>query len=294
MELTKTAKTYEVSKAGLWEYRKLVFRSFLKKKLVVVGCAVTVLMTIIALAAPILVNHDIYEIDVLAKQAAPSALHFFGTDHLGRDVFSRTLFGTRVSMTVGLYTAGVSFLLGTLLGLIAGYFSRLDNIIMRVCEGMMAIPPILMAIALVAALGATTMNVIIALSIVYTPTVARVARASTLSVKEMTYIEAERAQGAGWPRIVFRHIFPNILSPVVVQTTYIFASAIIIEAALSFLGAGVPAPEPSLGNMLFEAKSYLYNAWWMMLFPAIFMVLIVLGLNLFGDGIRDIFDPQSN
>lgn len=294
MELTKTIKTYEVSKAGLWEYRKLVFRSFLKKKLVVVGCAVTVLMTIIALAAPVLVNHDIYEIDVLAKQAAPSALHFFGTDHLGRDVFSRTLFGTRVSMTVGLFTAGVAFLLGTLLGLMAGYFSRLDNIIMRVCEGMMAIPPILMAIALVAALGATTMNVIIALSIVYTPTVARVARASALSVKEMTYIEAERAQGAGWPRIVFRHIFPNILSPVVVQTTYIFASAIIIEAALSFLGAGVPAPEPSLGNMLFEAKSYLYNAWWMMLFPAIFMVLIVLGLNLFGDGIRDIFDPQSN
>ena len=123
---------------------------------------------------------------------------------------------------------------------------------------------------------------------------ARVARASTLSVKEMTYIEAERAQGAGWGRIVLKHIAPNILSPVIVQTTYIFALAIIIEASLSFLGAGVPQPTPSLGNMLYEAKAYIYNSWWMTVYPAIFTVLIVLGLNLFGDGLRDIIDPMSN
>ena len=165
---------------------------------------------------------------------------------------------------------------------------------MRICEAMGAIPPILMAIALVSALGASIQNVVLALSIVYIPTIARVTRASTLSIKEMTYIEAIQSQGAKWSRILFRHIAPNILSPVIVQTTYIFASAIITEAALSFLGAGVPAPSPSLGNILYEAKSYIYNATWMTVFPSLFTVLIVLGLNLFGDGLRDIIDPMSN
>ncbi len=166
--------------------------------------------------------------------------------------------------------------------------------IMRICEALNAIPAILIAIALVAALGASIFNIVVALAIVYIPSIARVARASTLSIKEMTYIEAEKAQGASQFRILFKHIAPNILSPVIVQTTYIFASAIIIEASLSFLGAGVPAPTPSLGNMLFEAKSYIYNAWWMTIYPGIFTVLIVLGLNLFGDGLRDIIDPMSN
>ena len=197
-------------------------------------------------------------------------------------------------MQVGLFTAFLSFVGGMILGLVAGYVHFLDNIIMRICEALNAVPPILIAISLVAALGASTYNIVIALTIVYIPSVARVARASTLSVKEMTYIEAERAQGAGWGRIVLKHIAPNILSPVIVQTTYIFALAIIIEASLSFLGAGVPQPTPSLGNMLYEAKAYIYNSWWMTVYPAIFTVLIVLGLNLFGDGLRDIIDPMSN
>jgi peptide/nickel transport system permease protein len=197
-------------------------------------------------------------------------------------------------MTVGLSTAAITFICGTLLGIAAGYVKFLDNIIMRICEGLMAIPPILMAIALVAALGASVQNVIIALSIIYIPTVARVARASTISVCELTYIEAARAEGAAPLRIVLRHILPNIISPVIVQVTYIFASSIIIEAALSFLGAGVPQPAPSLGNMLYEAKSYIYNAWWMTVFPGIFMICTVLGLNLFGDGLRDILDPTAN
>lgn len=283
-----------IDKKGLWEYRKLVIKNFMKKKLVVMGAVVTLLMVFIAVFAPVLATHDPYDMVIIDKLKAPCREYLFGTDNLGRDIFSRVMYGTRISMEVGAFTAAITFLLGMILGLAAGYIHFLDNIIMRICEALVSIPPILMAISLVAALGASTRNVICALSIVYVPTVARVARASALSVKEMTYIEAVTAQGAGKLRIVLKHIAPNVLSPVIVQVTYVFAMSIIIEAALSFLGAGVPQPTPSLGNMLYEAKSYIYNAWWMTAFPAVFTVLIVLGLNLFGDGIRDIIDPLSN
>lgn len=284
----------KLSKKQLHEYRRLVFINFFRKRLVFMGFVVTMILAVIAVIAPYIAPYDIYDIDVMNKLKAPGHVHIFGTDNLGRDILSRTLYGTRISMTVGLATAAITFICGTMLGIAAGYVKFLDNIIMRVCEGLMAIPPILMAIALVAALGASVQNVIIALSIVYIPTVARVSRASTISVCELTYIEAARAEGAGPLRIVLRHILPNIISPVIVQVTYIFASSIIIEAALSFLGAGVPQPAPSLGNMLYEAKSYIYNAWWMTIFPGIFMICTVLGLNLFGDGLRDILDPMSN
>lgn len=287
-------KNKKYKQQGLRDYRKLVIKNFLKKKLVVLGFIITVFMILTAVFAPLIATHDPYELDVTAKLLKPCREHLFGTDHLGRDVFSRTVYGTRISMVVGFFTALFSLVIGMIFGLLAGYLKFLDNIIMRVCEAMGAIPPILMAIALVAAIGASTRNVIVALSIVYIPTIARVTRASALSVKEMTYIEAIASQGAGKLRIIFGHIAPNVLSPVIVQTTYIFASAIITEAALSFLGAGVPAPTPSLGNILFEAKSYIYNAVWMTTYPSVFTVLIVLGLNLFGDGVRDIIDPMSN
>lgn len=292
--MSDNKKNKKISRDGLKEYRKLVIKNFLKKKLVVAGFVITVIMALIAIFAPVITPYGIYDIDVFNKLAAPGNGHIFGTDNLGRDVFSRVLYGVRISMEVGLFTAIISFIFGIVLGLLAGYVHWLDNMIMRICEALNAIPAILIAIALVAALGASIFNIVVALAIVYIPSIARVARASTLSIKEMTYIEAEKAQGASQFRILFKHIAPNILSPVIVQTTYIFASAIIIEASLSFLGAGVPAPTPSLGNMLFEAKSYIYNAWWMTIYPGIFTVLIVLGLNLFGDGLRDIIDPMSN
>lgn len=292
--MSDNKKNKQISKDGLKEYRKLVLKNFLKKKLVVAGFIITVIMALIAIFAPVITPYGIYDIDVFNKLAAPGNGHIFGTDNLGRDVFSRVLYGVRISMEVGLFTAIISFVFGIILGLLAGYVHWLDNMIMRICEALNAIPAILIAIALVAALGASIFNIVVALAIVYIPSIARVARASTLSIKEMTYIKAEKAQGASQFRILFKHIAPNILSPVIVQTTYIFASAIIIEASLSFLGAGVPAPTPSLGNMLFEAKSYIYNAWWMTIYPGIFTVLIVLGLNLFGDGLRDIIDPMSN
>lgn len=290
----KNKKKISVNKGGVNEYRKLVLKNFFKKKLVVVGFIITIVMAIIAIFAPLIATYDPYKVDVVAKLSAPGSKHIFGTDQIGRDIFSRVIYGTRISMEVGLFTALISLIGGMILGLLAGYVKFLDNVIMRICEAMGSVPPILMSIALVAAIGASTRNVILALSIVYIPTIARVTRASTLSIKEMTYIEAIKSQGASSVRIIFGHIAPNVLSPVIVQTTYIFASAIITEAALSFLGAGVPAPTPSLGNILFEAKSYIYNATWMTVYPGIFTVLIVLGLNLFGDGIRDIIDPMSN
>lgn len=287
-------KVNKENKNGRAEYRKLVLKNFFRKKLVVVGCVITLIMVIIAIFAPLIATHDPYALDTKALLKGPSSSHWFGTDHLGRDIFSRVIYGTRISMTVGFFTALISFAAGLILGLLAGYIKFLDNIIMRICEAMGAIPPILMAIALVAAIGPSVPNVIAALAIVSVPNIARVTRASVLSVKEMTYIEAIRSQGASWGRILFLHIAPNVMSPVIIQTTYIFATAIITEAALSFLGAGVPAPMPSLGNILFEAKSYIYNAVWMTVFPGMFTVLTVLGLNLFGDGIRDILDPMSN
>lgn len=295
-EVTKTdrSQSIKLSKTYLAEYRTTVFLNFLRKKLVFTGAVITLLLLLVAMFAPLLAPYDIYAIDVANKLKAPSASHCFGTDNLGRDILSRIIFGTRISMTVGIWTALICLITGIILGIMAGYVSVLDNLIMRVCEGLVAIPPILMAIALVAALGASVRNVIIALSVVNIPTVARVARASTMTVKSLTYIEAARAEGCHPLRIVLKHILPNIISPVIVQITYIFANAIITEAALSFLGAGVPQPAPSLGNMLYEAKGYIFNAWWMTIFPGIFMVMTVLGLNLFGDGLRDIFDPASN
>jgi peptide/nickel transport system permease protein len=279
---------------GAGERHGIALRNFFKRKLVVAGCVITLLMTLAALLSPLIAPYDIYAIDVAGKLQAPSERHIFGTDHLGRDVFSRVLGGTGISLQVGVSTALATTVFGLVLGLLAGYVRFLDDIIMRVCESLMAIPPILMAIALVAMIGPSMGNVVTALSVVYTPAVARIARASTLAIRETTYIEAAHALGAGKLRIILRHIAPNIISPVIVQATHICAAAITIEASLSFLGVGVPEPAPSLGSMLFEAKSYIYNSWWMTLYPAVFTILNVLGINLFGDGLRDALDPLSN
>lgn len=287
-------ETVNIDKTGLWEYRKMVVREFLKNKLGVLGLVITIMMILIAILGPLFTTGTPYDINSIQRLMPPSADHIFGTDTLGRDLFTRVIYGLRVSMTVGFLTAILSFILGSLLGIIAGYFTFLDDIIMRICDGLMAIPAILMAIVMMAALGATIVNVIISLVVVYTPRVARIARAMTLSVKEQTYIEAIQSQGASWIRILYFHILPNILSPVIVQTTYIFAASIIIEAALSFLGAGVPAPDPSLGNILLDAKGVIFRSWWMTAFPGMFMILIVFGVNVLGDGLRDLLDPLSN
>ncbi len=287
-------ETEKVNKQQLWEYRKLVIKNFLKRKSAIIGLCITIFIFLVAVLAPVLATADPLELNVAERLQAPSAKHIFGTDTMGRDLFSRIVYGTRTSVVVGLVTAVISSVLGTIIGLIAGYFSKLDTIIMRLCEMFMSVPALLMAVALVTILGINTENVIISMTMVYTPMIVMAARSSTLAIREQTYIEAIQAEGATWPRIIFKHIAPNIISPIIVQATFAFASSILIEAALSFMGAGVPAPAPSLGNILFEAKTVIFNAWWMVVFPGVFVILTVLGLNIVGDALRDVFDPMSN
>ncbi|QMV42696.1 ABC transporter permease [Cohnella cholangitidis] len=257
-----------------------------------IGAIVMILLIVIAIAGPLFTPYGPYAMKVVDRLLPPSAEHWLGTDEFGRDLFTRIVYGARVSMSVGLIVALLSSVLGLVIGLYATYYKILDHILMRLCDGLIAIPGILLAIALMAALGASALNVIIALTIVFTPNIARIVRSTALVVREQTYIEAMHAQGASNSRIIWLHIAPNTLSPLLVQATFVFAEAIISEAALSFLGAGIPAPEASWGNILQAGKLVIYKAWWMVVFPGVTIILSVLGLNLFGDGLRDFLDPR--
>ncbi|MFA9560322.1 ABC transporter permease [Evansella sp. AB-rgal1] len=274
--------------------RKLFFQRFLLNKLAVTGSIIIIVTALFALLAPFLTSYTPYEMQVANRLQPPSGEHIFGTDNFGRDLFSRVAYGAQASMGVGISVAFITSLLGLIIGLLSAYYRILDHVLMRISDGMMAFPAILLAIAIMAALGPRLENVIIALSIVYTPYVARVVRSAALVIREQTFIEAMKAQGASNMRIIWGHIAPNTLSPLIVQATFIFADAIIIEAGLSFLGVGVPTPDPSWGNILYDGKLVIYNAWWMTLFPGIAIILSVLGLNLFGDGLRDLLDPKTN
>lgn len=274
------------------QQRQLFIRRLLSNKLMVTGGIIIIFLTFVTVFGPLLVSYDPYEMEVTSRLQAPGGEHLLGTDNFGRDLMTRIAYGARVSMGVGFSVAILSSMLGLIVGLYASYYRTLDHILMRISDGLMAIPGILLAIALMAALGPRTENVIIALSIVFTPYIARVVRSAALVVREETYIEAMHAQGASTWRIIWRHIMPNTISPLVVQATFVFADSIITEAALSFLGAGVPAPDPSWGNILYDGKLVIFNAWWMTVFPGIMIVLSVLGLNLLGDGLRDLIDPH--
>lgn len=276
------------------EQRQLFMRRLFSNKLMVTGGIIIIFLLLVALIGPFFVSHDPYEMVVQDRLQAPSGEHLLGTDEFGRDLLTRIVYGSRVTIGVGFAVAAITSVLGMMIGLYASYYRTLDHILMRISDGLMSIPAILLAIALMAALGPNTRNVIIALSIVFTPHIARVIRSAALVVREQTYIEAMKAQGASTFRIIWGHIMPNTISPLVVQATFIFAEAIIVEAALSFLGAGVPAPDPSWGNILYDGKLVIFNAWWMTVFPGIMIVLSVLGLNLLGDGLRDLIDPHTN
>lgn len=284
----------EIRKKLAKEQRSLKIKKFFKNKAFVFGFVIVILMVLIAIFAPLIAN-DPYVAEVTDRLQKPSAQHLFGTDGLGRDVFSRVIYGARTSVLVGFSVGLLSAVLGIIIGLYASTNKVIDNILMRICDGLKAIPNILLAIALMAVLGAAVKNVIISLTIVSIPAVARIARSQALIVREQTYIEAMKCLGAKPSRILWCHIAPNILAPVIVQMTFVFASAIISEAALSFLGAGVPAPDPSWGSILSEGKAFIFSkAWWMILFPGGFTAVSVLGLNLFGDGLRDFLDPLTN
>lgn len=276
------------------EQRRLFFRRFWSNQSAVVGSILLIVLSLFALFGPMISQFTPLELDPVDRLKAPDGLHWFGTDNFGRDLFSRVASGAQVSMGVGFSVAILTAVIGMVIGLYAAFYSVLDHILMRICDALMAFPDILLAVAIMAVLGPQPINVVIAVTIAKIPTMARIVRSSALVIKEQTYIEAMKAQGASSYRIIWRHIVPNVMSPLIVQTTYVFAIAIILEAALSFLGAGIPAPDPSWGNILYDGKIVIFNAWWMTVFPGAFIVLAVLGLNLFGDGLRDLLDPHSS
>jgi peptide/nickel transport system permease protein len=268
-----------------------MWRVFTRRKIVAVGAALVVLTALVGIFAP-LVAVDPGRMDVGARLRAPGAAHWFGTDDLGRDVFARVVHGARLSLLVGIAVVAFSFAIGMTAGLAAGYFRRLDNVIMRIMDGLMAFPAIILAIALMASLGPSVTNVIVAIGVVYSPRVARVVRGSVLVIRETAYVEAARALGLTDLWVIVRHVVPNCLSPVIVQGSFVFAAAVLTEAALSFLGVGVPPYVPSWGNILSEGRLYLQQAPWLVLYPGLAIMLTILGLNLLGDGVRDLLDPR--
>jgi len=262
-----------------------------RRRTTLVGATLMVAVVAIGLGAPLFAGSPTH-MDVAARLTPPNRAHWFGTDDVGRDVFSRVIHGARLSVLVGAAVVVFSFVVGVLSGLFAGHYPRLDNPIMRVMDGLMAFPAIVLAIALMASLGPSVVNVIIAIGVVYSPRVARVVRGSVLVIRETAYVEAGRALGASDLTLMGRHILPNCLSPVIVQGSFVFAAAVLTEAALSFLGVGVPPYVPSWGNTLSEGRLYIQQAPWLVLYPGAAIMLTIFALNLFGDGLRDLLDPK--
>jgi peptide/nickel transport system permease protein len=271
----------------------LVLRRLSANRTALTGAVLVVVMVVLAVGGPLLVPIDPLAMITEDRLQAPGAAHWFGTDNYGRDLLARVVHGAATSLGTAFSIAVLTSLLGLAVGLYAGYHKAVDAVVMRIADGLMAFPAILLAIAIMAALGPRTENVIAALTVVFVPYVARVVRSSVLAVKEQTFVEALRAQGASSSRIIWLNIAPNVLSPLIVQATFIFADSIITEAALSFLGAGIPPPAPSWGNILLDGKIVIYTSWWMTVFPGIAILLTVLGVNLLGDGLRDLLDPHS-
>ena len=271
---------------------RLLLARLVRRRLVLLSLLVLGVVVVCAIGAPWLAPFPPTRMDVAHRLEPPSARHWFGTDDFGRDTLSRCIWGARVSLFCGLMVVLVSLTFGTVLGVVSGYVRRLDGLLMRVTDALMAFPDILLAIALMAALGASVVDVIIALSTVYTPRVARVARGATLVLRELQFVEASEALGASDLRVMARHLLPNLASPLMVQGTFIFAFAILTEAALSFLGAGVPPSSATWGNMIASAQQYMQKAEWLILAPGLCLVLTVLALQMVGDGLRDALDPK--
>ena len=267
-------------------------RALRKNPNMALGFVLVTAVTVMALIAPLITDYEPGRLNVADRLFSPSSSHFFGTDHLGRDVYTRVVYGARVSLLVGASVAGFIATVGVVLGLIAGYSRPLDFILMRFMDALLAFPSFLLAIAMVAAWGAGVGTVILAISLVSTPYTARLARASVLSLREVDYVTAARSVGASPLRIMLLHILPNMVAPILVQATFVFAVAILIEAGLSFLGTGVPPEVPTWGNTMGEGRQTAQIAVWIIFFPGLFLSLTVLGVNLIGDGLRDALDPK--
>jgi peptide/nickel transport system permease protein len=258
---------------------------------IVIGAVILLAMALIAVLAPFIAGDPRF-INPVDRLKPPSAEYYFGTDHLGRDVFARSVYGARISLVVGVVVALLSVIIGLAIGLAAGYVRRLDNIVMRMMDGLMAIPAILLAIALVSLNQASVGIVIVAITIPEVPRVVRLVRSVVLTTREQPYIEAAISGGSRSLKIVLRHILPSTIPPLIVQATYVAASAILIEAGLSFLGAGVPPETPTWGNMIASSRLLLARAPWTIFFPGACLALVVLAINLLGDGLRDHLDPR--
>lgn len=277
----------EVSRTG-------TLRMLVSNKVTAAGLVILVLVVLLAVLGRWIAPYGANDIDVVNALQPPSGAHLFGTDELGRDVFSRVVLSARISLTVGLVAVGIALVVGVALGLVAGFFGGwLDTIIMRSADVLFAFPILLLAMAIVAVLGPGLTTAMIAIGVVYTPIFARITRASTLAVREELYVKASQAVGASDGLILRRHVLPNIMGPITVQTSLSLAFAILSEAALSFLGLGVQPPEPSWGRMLYDAQAFIYDAWWMSVFPGLAIFLTVLAFNLVGDGMRDVLDPRQ-
>ncbi|AYM07360.1 ABC transporter permease [Agrobacterium tumefaciens] len=270
----------------------LFIRRLLKRKTVAAGLIVLLVFVLLAVFAPMIAPYSPSKLSIVNRLKPPSELYWFGTDEFGRDVFSRTIYAGRLSLLVGAAVVALSALIGITLGLLAGFFQKLDTPIARLIDAMMAFPDILLAIALVAALGPSLTTVIIALAVVYSPRLARIVRASTLVIRELPYVEAAKALGIPTFHIMTRHVLRNLVSPILVQCTFLFASAMLAEAGLSFLGLGVSPEIPTWGTMISAGRQYIGQADWMTYFPGFAIILSVLSLQMVGDGLRDMLDPR--
>jgi peptide/nickel transport system permease protein len=272
--------------------RDSTLHDLLRNPTVVAGGLLLLVMVALAVLAPLALTVDPLKLNPIARLDPPSAKAWFGTDMFGRDVYSRAVYGARVSLIIGLAVAALSIAIGLVVGLVAGYVRLVDAIVMRVMDGLMAIPAILLAIALVSLSGSSLTTVIVAITIPEIPRVVRLVRAIVLSIREEPYVEAAIAAGTRLPAILRRHVLPNTIAPLIVQATYVCAAAIILEAILSFLGAGTPPEIPSWGNMIAEARTFFQIAPWILFFPSLLLALTVLAVNVLGDGLRDSLDPR--
>ncbi|MDT8280489.1 MAG: ABC transporter permease [Erythrobacter sp.] len=257
-----------------------------------IGAALLAAMALAALAAPLIAPLDPQLLAPFGRLQDPNARYWFGTDQIGRDVFSRTVYGARVSMMVGCVVALTSIFCGLVLGLLAGFIRWVDGILMRVMDGLMAIPSILLAIALVAISGPSIRSIVIAITIAEVPRVTRLVRGQVIALRGQLFIEAATTAGTSVPVILYRHIVPNLLAPLLVQASYVFAAAVMTEAVLSFIGAGVPPETPSWGNIISEGRTVFQLAPHIVLFPSLVLSVMVLSVNILGDGLRDAFDPR--
>jgi peptide/nickel transport system permease protein len=276
-------------RARVASFRRQVFSRY---PTIGIGGSLLIFMILIAIFAPLVAPIDPIQLNPVDRLQAPNPAHWFGTDMFGRDLYSRTVYGSRISLVVGLAAAALSVLFGLIIGLVAGYIRVLDAILMRVMDGLMAIPGILLAIALVSLSGASLTTVTIAITIPEIPRVVRLVRAVVLSVREEPYVEAAISAGTPLPKILLRHVLPNTVPPLIVQATYVCASAMLLEAILSFLGAGTPPEVPSWGNIMAEGRAYFQLTPWIIFFPGIALAITVLAVNILGDGLRDRLDPR--